>query len=170
MYNTQATIEQNRVRLGYQKERWYGADAALGGDDGGAIANQLRLTKAAYACDKYIASNGIGVTNFNILGFCDLVFLRVTLSDEILSVYDNYFSHYGYTSGRCGLPRVINYLHGSSTPADVPHWQLLNGKQTTYIKTMDMKVIHSMLPVASYIKAMFDGGVRMIKGDLSNNG
>ena len=167
MYGTGATMAMNRKKFEAQAERWYNAELALGGADGGAIASQLRLTKSAYACDKYVPSNGIGVTNFNILGFCDLVFLRVSLSDEILALYDNYFTHYGYTSGRCGIPRVINYSKGLSDTDKVPHWLTINGKPSTYVKTMDCKIIHSMLPVASYIKAMFDSGVRMIKGDPS---
>ena len=167
MRSAGAQMEMDRKKFEAASERWMGASDALGGADGNVIATQLRLTKPAYACDKYVPSNGIGTSNFNIASFCDVVFLRVGLADEVLSVYDNWFSHYGYTSGRCGIPRVINYSRGISTDADVPHWQTLNGKPTTYVKTMDCKVLYSMVPVASTIKSMFDSGVRMIKGDLT---
>lgn len=148
--------------------RWIGADSALGGDDWNIIAHQLRLTKPAYACNKYYMSNGCGTINFNNVSFCDIAVLRVQLNSDILALYDNWFSMYGYTSGRCGIPRVINFMHGDTAQADIPAWATVNNKPTTYIKTMDCKVIHSMIPVASFIKNMFDSGVRLIKGDLEN--
>lgn len=167
LYNSQGDIQMARKKFEAASERWQTAESALTDAGNSKIAEQLRLTKPAFACDKYMPSNGIGVTNFNILAYCDLVFMRVKLSDEILRIYDNYFTHYGYTSGRCGIPRVINYCNGSTNDSEIPHWLNVNGRPSTYIKTMDCKVIYSMVPVASYIKGMFDSGVRMIKGDPS---
>ena len=162
MYSRGASMEMDRQKFEQASDRWHGADLALGEAGSNAITTQWSLTKPAYACDKYEPSNGCGVSNFNKLSFCDIVLLRVSLSDEIKNVYDKYFTLYGYKSGRCGIPRVINYVTGDS---DTPHWMSNGGKSITYIKTMDLKVIYSMLPVASYIKAMFDSGVRFIKGD-----
>ena len=130
-----------------------------------AIYDNYQFTKPAYACDIYSPVNGDGILNFNYNSFVDILFMRVSLNPTILAQYDRYFSNYGYASGRCGIPRVINYSRGESSDALVPHWQTLNGKLTTYIKTTNCRVIHSMLPVAQFIKVMFDGGVRMIKGD-----
>lgn len=166
MYGNGAQMDMNRRKFEAKSARWQDATSALAGADGNAIASQLALTKPAYATDKYYRSDGIGTINFNQISFCDLIILRVSLNDDILAIYDNYFSHYGYKSGRCGIPRVINYSRGASDNAQLPHWETVNGKTTTYIKTIDCHVIYSMLPVASYIKNMFDSGVRMIKGDL----
>lgn len=165
LYSTQANLEAARAKFANASERWYQADSALGGYEGNVIARQLRFTKPAYACNKYYMSNGNGVINFNQVSFCDVIVLRAHLNADILSVYDNWFNMYGYTSGRCGIPRVINYMHGSTSQSDIPAWATVNNKPTTYIKTMDCKVIHSMIPVASFIKNMFDSGVRMIQGD-----
>jgi hypothetical protein len=110
-------------------------------------------------------SNGDGSINFNQLGYVDIIFLRVQLNPAILSTYDRYFMNYGYSSGRCGIPRVIRFTQGASSADELPEWVTLNGKTTTYIKTMDCKVTHSMIPVAGAIKSLFDSGVRMIKGD-----
>lgn len=140
---------------------------ALSGDEDNAVYDNFKYSKPAYAANIYHPINGDGVTNYNVNTFMDILVLRVSLHPEILAQYDNYFSQFGYTSGRCGIPRVVNYVHGSTTAADVPHWTTINSKQTTYIKTRNCMVIHSMLPVASFIKAMFDSGVRMIKGDLT---
>lgn len=131
------------------------------------VANNLKDTRPAFACNKYVPSNGVGATNFNMLSYCDVIFMRVSLNPTVLSKYDNYFTHYGYTSGRCGIPRVCAFVAGSSNNDAIPHWLTVDGKPCTYIKTTDCRVTHSMLPVENQIKAMFDGGVRMINGDPS---
>lgn len=137
------------------------------GDISGAIGRQIALTRGAYAIDQYVRSNGVGTTNFNVMSIDDIVFMRVTLNNVMLERFDNYFTHYGYTSGRCGIPRVCAFVNGSSDNDALPHWLPVNGKPSTYIKTADCRVTHSMLPVENQIKAMFDSGVRMINGDPS---
>jgi len=132
-----------------------------------AIYDNFKYTKPAYACNKYVMGNGDGTINYNVLSVNDIMLLRVQLHPTILANYDRYFKNYGYNSGRCGIPRVISYTQGDTSPANTPHWELISNKYTTYIKTMDCKVTYSMLPVASYIKSMFDAGVRMIQGDHS---
>lgn len=164
-YRLGSSLQEQERRFNLASERWYGAGTALGDADSNVIAQQLSLSKAAYACDKYFTSNGIGVTNFSLLGFCDLIALKVKLDQRIIDIYDYYFALYGYSSGRSGLPRVCNYVNGSSSPADTPHWVNIDNRDITYIKTMDCKIKYSMIPVASYIKNMFDSGIRMIKGD-----
>lgn len=165
LYGTNANFEIERGKFENAAAMWNEADSALAGDNANAISANLRLAKPAYACNQYIMSNGNGVINFSQLSFCDITVLRVHLNSDILAIYDNWFNMYGYTSGRCGIPRVINYMHGDTAQADIPAWATVNNKPTTYIKTMDCKVIHSMIPVASFIKNMFDSGVRMIQGD-----
>jgi len=162
---------QHDINQGRRENEWgmnQDAYQVLSGNTNNAVYRNYEYTKPAYAANIYHPINGDGVLNYNINCFCDILFMRVSLHPQILAQYDQYFSNYGYSSGRCGIPRVINYVHGSNTATDVPHWQTLNGKQTTYIKTMDCKVIHSMLPVAQFIKAMFDKGVRMIQGDATD--
>jgi hypothetical protein len=145
----------------------YSAKLGLSNEGNNPVYENFQYTKPAYATAIYNQINGDGVTNFNYNSFVDILFMRVSLHPTIMAQYDNYFTHYGYTSGRCGIPRVVNFTKGITTNTEVPHWLTVNNKLTTFIKTRDCKVIHSMLPVAMYIKAMFDGGVRMIKGDPS---
>lgn len=163
-----AELDMQREKFYAQSERWRKADSALNDLGSSAIARQLNQTRGAYVANHYHRSNGDGSTNFSTFSYCDIVLLNVSLNPDIAELYDDYFDHYGYKSGRCGIPRVINFISGASTDASLPHWTTIDGKQTTYIKTMDMKVSHSMLEVASYIKNMFDNGVRMIKGDRSS--
>lgn len=161
-----AELEMQREKFYAQSEKWRKADAALNELGSSAIARQLNQTRGAYIANHYHRSNGDGSSNFSTFSYCDIIILNVSLSPDISALYDDYFDHYGYKSGRCGIPRVINFISGANTDATLPHWTTIDGKLTTYIKTMDMKVSHSMLEVASYIKNMFDNGVRMIKGDL----
>lgn len=161
----QYDIERGRTKNEFAMSE--DAYKVLTGNKDNAVIENFKYTKPAYAANEYHQINGDGITNFNINSFMDILFLKVSINPTILAQYDNYFSHYGYASGRCGMPRVINFTRGSTTATDIPHWQTLNNKLTTYIKTTDCRVIHSMLPVAQFIKEMFDNGVRMIKGDLT---
>lgn len=164
-YGANLTAQRKQLeRIGQERRD---AGDVFRGDVAGAIGNQLFRTRGAYACDKYIASNGVGTTNFNVLSFMDIIFMRVTLNNVMLERFDNYFTHYGYTSGRCGIPRVCAFVNGSTDNDEIPHWLPVDGKPCTYIKTSDCRVTHSMLPVEAQIKAMFDSGVRMINGDPS---
>lgn len=153
----------------YENEGKMREDAynVLVGKTEGALYENFDFSKPAHAGSIYHQINGDGIINFNINSFVDFILLRVSLNPIILQQYDRYFSNFGYSSGRCGQIRVVNYTKGITEDSLVPHWQVLNGKQTTYVKTLDCKVVHAMLPVAQYIKAMFDSGVRMIKGDPS---
>ena len=149
------TLEQNMSQNAYRN--------LVGGAN--EVANNLKDTRPAFACNKYIPSNGVGATNFNILSYCDVIFMRVSLNPTIMEKYDNYFSRYGYSSGRCGIPRVINFINNSSNPDEIPHWITVDGRPCTYVKTQDCKVTHARLPVALAIKSIFDNGVRLINCD-----
>ena len=163
-FSTERNLFYDNLSAQASKRADLGAAEALGNPGASEIANQMKLTKAAYACDEYHPSNGIGTTNFTASSFCDIISLCVNLQPEVLEVYDKYFTLYGYNSGRCGLPRVLDFVSNGNTNA--LHWMTLsNGLEITYVKTMDLHVTHSMQPVADAIRSMFNNGVRFIKGD-----
>ena len=166
MYGKQVGLETQRRSVELARDRWKDATNVLSGK-GSFIASQLQLTKPAYACNIYHQSNGVGTINFNRISFCDVILLRVSLDPTIMSMYDRYFDLYGYNSGRMHVPYVVWYTKGETSVGLLPHWANINNQDTTYIKTMDCKVTHSMLPVADAIRNMFNAGVRMIKGDLT---
>lgn len=164
-YKTGVEQFTSRGKAENAANQWMGAKDFLAGGDG-AIVDNLRATRPAYACNKYVRSNGSGFLNFNLLSFFDVIALRVQLQDEIIIRYDEYFTRYGYASGRCGIPWICNYIagvHGN----DLPSWHTVNGRDTTYVKTTDCHVVYANLPVAEAIKQMFNNGVRFIKGDLN---
>lgn len=140
------------------------AYGSLGGDN--ALASvELSATKPAFVANIYHAGSRGGILHYlKGLDPIDIYVHYHQPSDVILEKYDNYFKLFGYSSGRCGMPRVLNYMKGVNDNSKLPHWVTTNGKQTTYIQTSSMKVMHAMAPVAEAIKAMFDSGVRFIKG------
>lgn len=124
--------------------------------------------RKAHIADKYTPPKVDGIASFYAgdgYGPSTFYVTNVRLSDVISKAYDKYFSLFGYTSGRIGVPRVCNYLKGSSDQSSVPHWDNTTGKTITYIKTSGMKVISPMKVVSDYIEQLFDAGVRFLKGD-----
>lgn len=88
----------------------------------------------------------------------DFALVHRHIEDEIIKKYDDFFSQYGYASNRIGIPRVCNYVSGKGAQ---PHFQ----DGITYIKTEGMTVISNRKETSDYISAMFNGGVKMKKGD-----
>lgn len=114
----------------------------------------------AYAAHEYHAGTGNTIPLY--AGFTGgpsgFYFLRRSIKPAIGAVYDYYFSEYGYTSNRVGVPRVCNYIKQSG---DQPHFQ----GPATYCKTTGMKVISPMKTVSDYIEGVFNGGCKFLKGD-----
>ena len=96
----------------------------------------------------------------------DFKITQVRLRDVILQKYDEYFKTYGYNfSSVVDIPYLMKYTQNASSNDDLPHWELVNGKYSTYVKTVDAHVTHAMLPVSAALEAMFNGGVRMLRGE-----
>lgn len=171
MFDSAITYNKNKAILDdeiakYTKEAsgWMNGDL-LSTDD--PNVNRFKNCKAAYANSVYMGGTGGVIRYLRGLGLFDFVFIHVQLRKEILEYYDYWFDLYGYSSGRCGIPHVIDFVKGETGATKVPHWVSLNSKNTTYVKTYDAKVEHAMLPVAQNIANMFNRGIRFIKGDLS---
>lgn len=120
--------------------------------------------KDAYVADQYHPGNNNGILNY-YAGLGDIstfIITRVQLRPEILEQYDKYFSFYGYTSNRYGVPRVCNYIKGSG---DQPHFDTTTSKPFTYLKCGSMSVISPMQVVSDYIESLFSNGCRFFKGE-----
>ena len=162
---TQAELTYHRNQNEFNQSE--GAYKTLSGNTDNAVYENFKYTKPAYVCDKYHQINGDGIINFNNYSFEDIILMRVSINPTILEQYDKYFDRFGYNSGRNGMPRVINFMHGSNVDADVPHWATVDGKSATYIKTYDIRVDHAMLPVSQAIANLFNSGCLFYKGDLT---
>jgi hypothetical protein len=124
-------------------------------------------TRPAFANNVYHPGTQSGKLQF-IKGMMpiDIKLTHVQLNTKILQKYDEYFKTFGYNvAGEVDIPYVVKYTQGASSNDDLPHWEQVNGKDSTYVRTQDCHVTHSMLPVSMTIEAMFNSGVRMLKGE-----
>ena len=120
--------------------------------------------KDAYVADNYHPGTNNGILNY-YAGLGDIstfIITRVQLRPEILEQYDKYFSFYGYTSNRYGVPRVCNYIKGAG---EQPHFDTTTSKPFTYLKCGSMHVISPMQVVSDYIESLFSNGCRFFKGE-----
>ena len=103
----------------------------------------------------------------------DFKLTHVRLRDAILEKYDEYFKSYGYNfASTVDIPYALRYVKGQTGNNNLPHWEQVNGKDSTYVKTLDAHVTHNMLPVSVAIEGMLNAGVRFLKGESltpSNN-
>lgn len=144
------------------------ADEASAIGKGDTAEEVYGSAKPAYAADKYTPPQIAGVEPYYVgdgYGSGTFYFVYVTTAYVILEQLDKFFSLYGYTSNRNGVPRVCNYIKGSSDSENIPHWDTTTSLTRTYVKTNGMKVISTMKVISDYIEALFDAGVTFIKGD-----
>lgn len=142
---------------------------ALTGGTDNAVYNNYQYTKPAFAANQYHLNNAEGSINYNVFNFCDIVALNVSLNPAIRAKYDIYFDNFGYSTGRFGIPRVYNYLHGSQDDDELPSWHELTEEYgewshpyITYVKTNNAKITGVMLPVAQAIQNIFDTGCQFV--------
>ena len=140
------------------------ASAIASGD---AVSEVFNEAKAGFIADEYHPSNAnaasLGISERgNIESFR---ITRVQLRDVFVQKYDAYFTHYGYSSSRIGVPRICNFMANSSNNAELPKFLTqTNGYSMTYVKTQSMNVNSTMKPVSDFIEQMFNNGMRFIDG------
>lgn len=162
-----AGLRNNQLNLLKSHDQYIDAsyDALTGGESAKVFEANFAPTKPAYASNYYTASDGNGAINYLPGGFFDILIQFVSLRDEIQKSYDSYFRNYGYASGRCGQPRIFNYIKGSG---DMPHFTYTDedteGIKSTYIQTTHLHTTSSISDVDHFVSALFNAGVRMIQG------
>ena len=110
--------------------------------------------RGAFAASRYHAGSGSGYLQYYMqkVGFYIEI---VTLRSDVLQQYTKYLNMFGYNSMRVGKPRVWD---GS------PHYAIVDGKLSTYVRTTGMSVEASTLESSMFIEDLFDKGVRFLKG------
>ena len=132
-------------------------------EKGDAISTAYDVAKPAYVADIYHAGSSGGYLPYQFIGTPGYFTIEVaTLKDTYVKQIDNYFTCYGYKSGRFGVPRVCNFVKGAS---NTPHFEEWDGAPITYVKTNNMSVTHSNNIVVSYIERLFNLGCRFLNGD-----
>lgn len=122
------------------------------------------INKSSAVANEYHPANTYGIESY-YAGLGDIstfTITKVQLRPDILQLYDKYFSFYGYSSNRFGVPRVCNYIKGSG---DQPHFDTTTSKPFTYLKCGTMHVVSPMMAVSEYIESLFKGGCRFFKGE-----
>ena len=110
--------------------------------------------RGAFAASNYHAGSGSGYLQYYLkkVGF----YIEIaTLRSDVLQQYTKYLSMFGYNSMRVGKPRVWD---------GDPHYALVDGKLSTYVRTTGMSVEASTLESSMFIEDLFDKGVRFLKG------
>lgn len=131
--------------------------------------NTLASEKLAAAKPAFVAYNYKPGSTDGVLGLYlksndhqpgSFRFERVMPRANVLSIFDRYFTLYGYTSGRIGIPRVINYMMGKSE--DICHFNTYGEFKITYVKTDNIHVEYTKSSVARTIESMFNSGIRFV--------
>lgn len=145
--------------------------------NGGNVADSVQFSPAerAYAADAYHAGGANETIGYFLrwdTGESEIsdrfapgtfTLCRVKLRDDVLQVFDDYFSGYGYASGRAGKPYACSYMEGDTENA--PHFAPYMGKNVTYVKTSGMHVTHTLRVVSQAIEQMFNSGIQFLKGE-----
>lgn len=135
---------------------------------GDAVSSVYNVAKPAYIADEYHPAPSNDVLGYMINGKSPSIykFTYVHLKPAIVDSYDKYFTMYGYNSRRVGLPRICNYITGSTDEKMLPKFlPQQNGRTATYVKTQNMHVESTMLPVSNFIESMFNNGMRFVDGN-----
>ena len=136
--------------------------SAMGANIGlGSPIYNFDTERSLYDNDIYHAGTAGGFPAYKLARFYYQFYFK-TLTPAWTEIVDNYFNAFGYNSGRIGIPRIVNFIHGGG---DQPHFVTYDGAPTTYVKTTDCHVISTMMPVSLDIEALFNAGCRFIKGD-----
>ena len=162
--NTAVSTMQNAMNAGQRYDEMDEANNRRDMTRGDIEAGVYGRAKDAYVADQYHPGNNQGMINYyaGIGDIATFIITRVQLRPEILEQYDKYFSFYGYTSNRYGVPRVCNYIKGSG---DQPHFDTTTDKHFTYLKCGSMHVVSPMEVVSDYIESLFTNGCRFFKGE-----
>ena len=162
--NTGITTLKSAMDAGEQYDKMDEANNRRDMTKGDIINGVYGDAKDAYVADNYHPGTNNGILNY-YAGLGDIstfIITRVQLRPEILEQYDRYFSFYGYTSNRYGVPRVCNYIKGAG---EQPHFDTTTSKHFTYLKCGNMSVISPMQVVSDYIESLFNNGCRFFKGE-----
>ena len=139
---------QNQYLAGSVNERFNHYD--LVGDHRRAFATYDYHAGSSNGYFQYMNKNGSGLS-FTVL--------LTELNKDVLQKYDDYFSLYGYSSHRYGIPHVIDHIQ-----KDIPvHFANVKGEKIHYVKTVDCKVYNVPLQAANYIANLFNKGIQFFE-------
>ena len=115
--------------------------------------------KRAFVANDYHPGSTSGYLPYD-LDKLDYTCEIVTLAEDILDKYDDYFICNGYKSLRNGIPHVCNYMNNG---AEIPHFNTFDGDTFTFVQTENMKVTGGIQAACTAIENLFNSGCRFLK-------
>ena len=133
--------------------------------DSGNIGSSLIAAKGAFHTNNYHAGGSSGGVLPAFLGGFRYVFDVKVLKPVYLKKLDEFFTNYGYTSTRFGVPHIANFLKGITDGDSCKFLENGEGYEVTYIKTVDCKVTANNKVTQTFFETLFNTGVQIINGD-----
>lgn len=138
---------------------------ALEWGSNGNIGSSLIAAKGAFHTNNYHAGGSSGGVLPAFLGGFRYVFDVKVLKSVYLKKLDEFFTNYGYTSTRFGVPHIANFLKGITDGDSCKFLENGEGYEVTYIKTVDCKVTANNKTTQTFFETLFNTGVQIINGD-----
>lgn len=138
---------------------------ALEWGSSGQVGSSMIAAKNAFRKNDYHAGGGSGGVLPAFLGGFRYVFDVKVLKSVYLKKLDEFFTNYGYTSTRFGVPHIANFLKGITDGDSCKFLENGDGYEITYIKTVDCKVTANNKVTQTFFETLFNTGVQIINGD-----
>lgn len=133
--------------------------------DDGSMGSSLIAAKGAFRQNIYHAGGSSSGVLPAFLGGFRYVFDVKVLKPVYLKKLDEFFTNYGYTSTRFGVPHIANFLKGITDGDSCKFLENGEGYEVTYIKTVDCKVTANNKVTQTFFETLFNTGVQIINGD-----
>lgn len=133
--------------------------------DNGNLGSSLIAAKGAFRQNIYHAGGSSSGVLPAFLGGFRYVFDVKVLKSVYLKKLDEFFTNYGYTSTRFGVPHIANFLKGITDGDSCKFLENGEGYEVTYIKTVDCKVTANNKVTQTFFETLFNTGVQIINGD-----
>ena len=127
---------------------------------GGYLAPEWQQARPAFVNKTYHASGTDGWEMYQYWGPNFRIDTH-TIHPQYLHIFERYFDLYGYNTKRIGVPHLISWIHQEG---EEPHWEDVDGKRSTYLKTYNIQITNVIAPAIEAISSLLDGGCSFVKG------
>lgn len=127
---------------------------------GGYLSQEWQMTRPAFVHRSYEASGADGWEMYQYWGPNFRIDTH-TIHPTYLPMFERFFDLYGYSTKRIGLPHLIGWVRNTG---DEPHWENVDGKESTYLKTHNAQITGVISPAIDAISSLLDAGCTFIKG------
>lgn len=163
--NTEISAAQQFSSLNSTRKANNIRSEALEWGSSGQVGSSMIAAKNAFRKNDYHAGGDSGGVLPAFLGGFRYVFDVKVLKSVYMKKLDEFFTNYGYTSTRFGVPHIANFLKGITDGDSCKFLENGEGYEVTYIKTVDCKVTANNKVTQAFFETLFNTGVQIINGD-----